>query len=277
MNHEPNADQIVTRWVDEGPEIAPERFVWAALDQVERTPQRGSWRVALENTPMILKIAVPVLGAAAAIVLGIFALGRLNPAPTGTPAESPAAVASPTASSDPCRREVAELSAPGTLDIMWCVPRGTDRIIVPFTMEAPESWIDQVYTGGEALYFRPPSAPAIVFAVTGPDTIDAWVADITANAAFEVSEPQTLEIAGGEAVVIDVTLAEGANPDEAPPLVPTTDVPVTVREGYTARVWILQGTGEAVAVVTIPPDTDFAEWTEQADEAVQSLEWVATP
>ncbi len=76
MTREPNTDQIVTRWVDEGPEVAPERFVWAALDQVERTPQRGRWRVTLENTPMLLKFAVPVLGAAAAIVLGIVDLWK---------------------------------------------------------------------------------------------------------------------------------------------------------------------------------------------------------
>ena len=99
MSHEPNSDQIVTRWVDEGPEVAPERFVWAALEQVERTPQRGSRRVALENTPMFLKFAVPALGAAAAIVLAMVIYGNLNPAPSGTPSDtplpSPAAIASP--------------------------------------------------------------------------------------------------------------------------------------------------------------------------------------
>ena len=71
MNHDRNVDDIVAHWVDEGPDAAPERFVWAALDEVERTPQRGSWRIALENLPMFAKLAVPIVGAAAVLVLEI--------------------------------------------------------------------------------------------------------------------------------------------------------------------------------------------------------------
>ena len=88
MSREPNPDQIVTRWVDEGPEVAPERFVWAALDQVERTPQRGSMARGAGEHAHVLKFAVPVLGAAAAIVLAIVTYWSLNPAPTGAPSDT---------------------------------------------------------------------------------------------------------------------------------------------------------------------------------------------
>jgi len=276
MMREPNADQIVTQWVDEGPEVAPERFVWAALDQVERTPQRGSWRLALENTPMLLKVAVPVLGAAAVILLAIFAFGRINPAPTGTPIESPAAVVSPSTTPDPCAREVAEVPTAGTLDVMWCVPRGTDRVVVPFTMQAPEAWIDQVYTGGEVLYFRPPGEPAILAAITGPDTIDEWVAEIEGKGVFRLTQRQTVEVAGGEATAFDVLAAPGEAYTDVP-LIASSDVPLYLGRGNTARVWILEGQGEAMAIATTTTSESFPAWAAQLDEAVQTLEWGATP
>lgn len=277
MNRAPNTDQIVTRWVDEGPEIAPERFVWAALDQVERTPQRGSWRVALENTPMILKFAVPVLGAAAVILLGIFALGRLNPAPIGSPAESPAAVGSPDPTPNPCGRNLVEEPSPGSLDVMWCTPRGTDTVVLPFTMEAPSPIADQSYTGGEVLYLRFEGQPTVMFALTGPDTVDEWVAQISDVAAFEVSEPESVEIAGGEATVLDVRLADGASPDEAPPLIESSDIPLTMQEGDVARVWILEGQGEAVAVATSTISGAFSGWAGDVGRALETLEWGTTP
>jgi hypothetical protein len=277
MTRQPNVDQIVTRWVDDGPEVAPERFVWAALDQVERTPQRGSWSLALENTPMLLKFAVPVLGAAAVILVAIFAFGRINPEPAGTPAESPAAVVSPSSTPDPCARDVAEVPAPGTLDVMWCIPRGTDRIVLPFTIQAPESWIDQVYTGGETLYFRPTGEPAIVFAVTGPDTIDEWVAELEGKGVFNLGQREEFEISGGEATVFNVLPAPGVDDVQAPPVIESSDVPLYLTRGDTVRVWILEGSGEAVAVATSTDQGDLPAWAEQVDAAVRSLEWGTPP
>ena len=46
MTREPNADQIVTRWVDEGPEVAPERFVWAAAIGFLGVPYRRGGNTA---------------------------------------------------------------------------------------------------------------------------------------------------------------------------------------------------------------------------------------
>jgi hypothetical protein len=224
---------------------------------------------------------VPALGVAAAIVLGIVIYGNLNPAPSGTPSDtlgpSPsAASAGPTP--DPCTRDVVEVPAPGTLDVMWCVPRGTDRVVLPFTIQVPEALANQeAYTGGEVLYLRPEGQPAVLFALTGPDTVDEWVAAISGNEAFEVSDPEALEIAGADAAVLDVSLAEGVNPGEAPPLIDSSDLPWRLKEGDTARVWILEGQGEAVAVATSTLDDAFDAWSELVGEAVQSLEWGAAP
>jgi hypothetical protein len=84
-------DDTVAAWVDEGAESAPERFVWAALDDVARTPQRGPWLVALEDMTMNFKAAAPILGIAAvllALVVGYQVIGQRNtgePIPAATP------------------------------------------------------------------------------------------------------------------------------------------------------------------------------------------------
>ena len=278
MSREPNTDQIVSRWVDDGPEVAPERFVWAALDQVEWTPQRGRWRVALVNTPLLLKVAVPVLGAAAVIILAIFAFGGINPAPTGTPAESQAALATPTASADPCRREVAEVPTPGTLDVRWCVQRGADRVIVPFTMQAPGSWTDEVDIRGELLYFRPRADPAVIVAVSGPDDAQEWIAEIAGNPLFHVTEPETLATRAGVATVITITGARNEQDSPPSPIFRSSYEAMYLVAGKTARVWILDGpAGEAVAFGTTTDDPEFPAWAEEVGQAVETVEWSATP
>ena len=45
----------------------------------------------------------------------------------------------------------------------------------------------------------------------GPTPSDAWLAEITGNEAFEVSEPQSVTVDGVDGFVVDVRLAEGAD------------------------------------------------------------------
>jgi hypothetical protein len=73
MNREPDFDQALMGWLDQGVDQAPERFVWAALEDVERTAQRGAWQAPTEELFMQLKRAAPLLGIAAAVVLAIVA------------------------------------------------------------------------------------------------------------------------------------------------------------------------------------------------------------
>jgi hypothetical protein len=74
MNREPDFDQILHGWLDEGADTAPERFVWAALDNVDHTNQRGAGWALLEGTLMKLKPAAPILGVAAVVLLAIAAI-----------------------------------------------------------------------------------------------------------------------------------------------------------------------------------------------------------
>lgn len=91
MNRDRDFDQTLKRWLDDGADRAPERYVWAALDEVDRTRQPGAWAALLEGTLMKLKPAVPILGVAAVLLVAIAAYQFLGgnvggpPEPTPTP------------------------------------------------------------------------------------------------------------------------------------------------------------------------------------------------
>ena len=91
MNREQDFDRTLRSWLDDGADRAPERFVWAALEDVERTAQRGARWALLEGTIMKLKPAAPMLGVAAVVLLAIAAYQFLGgnvggpPEPTAIP------------------------------------------------------------------------------------------------------------------------------------------------------------------------------------------------
>ena len=95
MNRDRDFDQTLRHWLDDGADQAPERFVWAALDEVERTGQRGAWSALLEGTIMKLKPAAPILGVAAVVLLAIAAFQYLGgnvggpSTPTAQPSPTP--------------------------------------------------------------------------------------------------------------------------------------------------------------------------------------------
>lgn len=95
MKRERDFDQTLKHWLDEGADHAPERFVWAALDDVERTAHRGAWRVSLEELAMTMKPAALALGAAAVIIVSVVAYQLLadpdvaSPGPSQVPGHSP--------------------------------------------------------------------------------------------------------------------------------------------------------------------------------------------
>jgi hypothetical protein len=94
MIREPDFDQTLRAWMDAGADQAPERFVWEALEKVERTAQRGAWSASLEGLLMKIKPVAPLFGVAAAVVLAIVAYavfgggnvgGPSDPTPSPTP------------------------------------------------------------------------------------------------------------------------------------------------------------------------------------------------
>lgn len=91
MTRQPDFDHIVTEWLDDGADRAPERFVWAALDEAERTPQTVAWVATTKEFLMQFKRAAPVLGIAAAAVLAIVAFQIIGTRNAGGPDPTPRA------------------------------------------------------------------------------------------------------------------------------------------------------------------------------------------
>jgi hypothetical protein len=273
MNPEPKFDEIVARWVDDGPEVAQERFVWAALEEVERTPQRGAWRVALESAPMFTKIAASVLGVAVVLLIAVFAYQRLGT--DRDPGQEPSV--SPSPSSGVTINCGVNAISQASIEVVWCVPRGASRLVVHFTMGAPSAWAAETYNSGQALYLRPPGGGAIAFGLGGSRTVDDWVRFFTTEPAFDVSEPTPISVDGTDGYVLDVRLAAGANAAEAPPVLEDSELPWKVQEGSVERVWILDAPEEALAIVTGSSEADFEAWAGTVGAAVETLQWDAAP
>jgi hypothetical protein len=272
MNREPNVDEIVARWVDDGPEVAPERLVWAALEEVERTPQRGAWRVALENAPMFKKIAVPILGVAAVVVVAILAYQQLGTNRGQAPSMSPSPSGAATIN---CGVSATTAS---TVEVIWCVPRGSsERLVVHFTMTAPSNWAAGPFNSGQALYLRPTGGRAIAFGLGGSQTVDDWVSSFSNESAFEVSAPEPINLDGTNGYVFDVRLAAGTNAGDAPPVLEDIELPWRLEEGSVARVWILDASDEPMAIVTGSPEADFDAWAGTVGSAVETLRWGTSP
>lgn len=115
MNRESHTEQTLRRWLDDGVDQAPERFVWAALETVERTAQRGSRRMPLEGFLMKLKPAAPFLGIAAILVLVFGAYQLFAPANVSEP--GPTITPQPFTSADLPNIVVTEANAPGGINV----------------------------------------------------------------------------------------------------------------------------------------------------------------
>ena len=76
MNVERDTDRNLRAWAAEGIDRAPERFVWAALDEIEQVPQRTAWRTRLDGLAIRLRPAALLVGAAAVVLVAFAVLTR---------------------------------------------------------------------------------------------------------------------------------------------------------------------------------------------------------
>lgn len=148
MNRDRDFDQTLRRWLDDEANQAPDRYVWAALDKVDRTGQRGAWSSLLEGTLMKLKPAAPLLGLAAVVVLVLATIRILGEdvevsTPTATPTVIPA-----TPEPTPTRRPVTSLEeiviGESRLPIEWALDRTVvDRsAVITYPTRSTESAAD---------------------------------------------------------------------------------------------------------------------------------------
>lgn len=139
MNRERDFDQTLKHWLDDGADHAPERFIWAALDDVERTAQRGAWWVSLEELLMNLKPAVLALGAAAVIILAVAAYQLFGASNVGGPSE-PTPTPAAFTSTDLPEIILTEANAPAGLTVD-ATESGAAALVVPLRAGGP--FIDQ--------------------------------------------------------------------------------------------------------------------------------------
>jgi hypothetical protein len=153
MKRDHDLDQTLKQWLDDGADQAPERFVWAALEDAERTAQRGVWRASLEGMLMKLKPAIPILSMAAVILLAVVAYRVLGGSRVGGPDEPslsprPMVVADLTSILPPSTGGFAPHSDPATFTWPGCESStsvtGGHRIEIPRTgfVAARQTYLD---------------------------------------------------------------------------------------------------------------------------------------
>ena len=108
MNRRQDFDDQLRDWAEIGDERLPSRYLDAALSEIDTTAQRGTLREPLKGFLMKFQHLTPILGAVAAVVVGIALYGFLaRPGPVGPAAspspgaDTPTPVASPTATARP--------------------------------------------------------------------------------------------------------------------------------------------------------------------------------
>ncbi len=97
MNRQTDHDALLRRWLEEGANAAPERFVKAALQDIETTGQRRlRWTLPRRHGMTIHRYAMYAAAAAAMIVVSAVGLAYVaGPRDTGTQTPSPAATVTP--------------------------------------------------------------------------------------------------------------------------------------------------------------------------------------
>lgn len=253
--------------------------VRAALPKTRQTgPMPDLKRYFTMSIPKPAQYAVAAAAVILVVAVGAAVLNGQNiaspPSVTPSPTEG-AAAPTPSSTSDPCKGEAVSIMGPTAVAVAWCPPLGNGDapVVVAFTMAAPADWADATYGGTHALYFVPAGGGQLVLAVGGPDSVDAWVDAITGTETYLVSEPQPVSLGGAEGDVMDVSLAPGADPDQAPPLF-ESDLPWLITDEDPVRVWVIDHDGQPLMIVASPASPDaFDAWATAVGEALQTIEW----
>jgi hypothetical protein len=82
-------DDLIREWTDIGDEHLPDRYLRAALAEVETTPQIGAWRAPLEGLIVRFQSAAPYLAVAAAVIVAVVVYVALVAPPVGDDESSP--------------------------------------------------------------------------------------------------------------------------------------------------------------------------------------------
>lgn len=275
MNDKRDFDRAVDRWLDEGSDATPPEVIDAVLLAARNTPQERDFRIPWRTSPM--KNLAYVVAAAAVVVVSVAALTALGPRfgigsePTPTPVAS---------ALTGCTGISASSEA---LTVGWCPIRPDgEQVLVAFHLNTPSAaaWLNGNQSSSQdTLFFRPagagvePGGP-VAISVGGPATLEAWLALISGEVTYTVSEPQPISLGGANGYLVDVSLTprqfEIGDP-LAPPLIENGLQSWTLGDS-TSRIWLVDHDGEAVMFVTTPVGGDES-WARWVGDQLQTIEW----
>jgi hypothetical protein len=83
MTPERDTDRRLRDWLADGANRAPERFVWAAIDDIEHVSQRPAWRSAASGWARRFRPVAAGAGVAAALVVAVVVVLQFAPPSSG--------------------------------------------------------------------------------------------------------------------------------------------------------------------------------------------------
>ena len=249
----------------------------AVRAEVPMIKQAGPLRGPARYTSMILSSKAIGIGLAAAAAILALAVGTFffNGQNVGGPADSPPAPATestPSASAaagDVCEATTVRATGLGarTLEVVWCAYGPGEPRQVNFTMEAPSSWAEAYFPGAGTLWLRPAEGGAITLAIREDESVEEVVSDIAGREGYLVENQTSVTLDGAAGVSLDVSLAEGVAPSDAPPLIADDDQTWQVQAESMTRLWVVDLAGDTLMIAAGEPLTDAV------GEALATIEW----
>lgn len=214
MNRDRDIEQMLDRWLADGPNEAPDRVVDIVSRQIERQSQRTGWRLIWRNprvsvTLRTIAVAVAVLAAVAGF--GVF--GRLGGSGIGGPGTtaSPSAIWSPPPSGPPrsilsvAFRPALRLEAPVT----WVVAHDEGPV---FILQGPAG--PTYATSGGIGVVRDPVIGANVpdcsggSASRGSSSAAEMVTALSFDPRVSATAPQAVTVGGHAGQALDIEVAQ---------------------------------------------------------------------
>jgi hypothetical protein len=126
-----DVDDLIREWADIGEEQLPDRYLQAALTEIEKTPQSGAWLAPLKGFIMRFQPIAPYLAVATAVVAAVVLYVAFAGPPVGNQDASP--------TPSPASPQSSAAVSPSPTDSPL-VSSGTFEITTPLGSEPSRTW-----------------------------------------------------------------------------------------------------------------------------------------
>jgi hypothetical protein len=149
----------------------------------------------------------------------------------------------------------------------------------PFTIETPPDWrpYEESRPNPTTFSFRAPAGRFIVFSAEGPDTVEEWIALLTA-APLVMTEPIPVALGSAEGLSVDVRLDTDTADQNCPPLGQCWPM-LSAGDGwaivpdYPNRIWVVDVAGETILILTESTEGGFADWADTVGQVLATIDW----